>query len=119
LAHEPDYEFDMLENTTQCAAYWLAEYAVQGVLEDQAFVSEESPMFRAFGRIFRDLAIEFAEGDVAKADYMIFAQLPYFTRLFGDARGASQNPVAAEMLGQQAQYCQNVGMFFGPEKGFH
>jgi len=109
----------MLANTTQCAAFWMSDYAVSAVLESDDFVAEESPMIRAFGRNFREIAIEYAEGDVAKVDYMIFAQMPYFTRLFGDMRGETPNPYAESMINDQAQYCQNVGMFFGPERGFH
>ncbi len=119
LAHEPSYEYDMLANTTQCAAFWMSDYAVSGVLEDDIFVETESPMTRAFGGIFRDIAIEYAEGDIAKVDYMIFAQMPYFTRLFGDMRRENPNPFAAQIVNDQARYCQNVGMFFGPERGFH
>ena len=119
LAHDPSNEFDMLANTTQCAAFWMSDYAVSGVLEDDNYVKEESPMIRAFGGIFREIAIEYAEGDIAKVDYMIFAQMPYFTRLFGDTRRKDPNPFAAEILDDQAQFCQNVGMFFGPERGFH
>ncbi len=117
VAHEAGYDSDMLENTSQCAAYWFAEDAVRRVLDSDG--AEDDGMIRAFGGIFRKLAIQSADGDVAKADYMIFAQLPYFTRLFGDSLGPAQNPYATEILNNQGQYCQNVGMFYGPDEGFH
>lgn len=119
LAHEASYEGDMLANTTQCAAFWMSDYAVSGVLRSDNYVEEESPMIRGFGQVFREIAIEYAEGDVAKVDYMIFAQMPYFTRLISDTRADTRNRYAEDMVNKQAQYCQNVGMFFGPERGFH
>jgi len=113
---DPEFPEDVLKGAVRCAGFWFAYHAVmvarRPVAEGTDFEAydDELGYYPAMARMFRSAALQLADGDLAKVDYMIGVEQPRQFRILSDARAEPPLPVAQAMALDEERFCNAVGM---------
>ena len=112
-AYDRDYPPDMVIEAAQCAAYWFADQNLQETkVEDEDYDGYSA----GIASIFKAAAVDLAEGEEARVDYLIRLNFGKFTMLITDA---NTSDLAQELSIRVQQKCNGVGLDLGPKWGLH